>query len=366
VLKNIAIDVPAFKFSEGDLLNKDILKVAEPYFNIDYSIASAEDKVQYFYNLLYTTKHIDLGLSHAIHHNQDARNHIEASSNPELKKKVFEVPFYSTIGAKADLKPSDTAIIDNQNLSGSKNWFTNLAVADYVAMEVNQPDGVRIKLVSDLSNIPHVIDGDFPELVGMKMAKPVNLTIDLVKIPKSCIIGPNGYPDRWFELESFKHFSFLSNLTGITQALFEEVFEFSKTRQLENDLSVIKVKLDVVTVTTNWIGRMQQILDDEVQSSEQWWFRKEYCYLFAKKTLLSVLNLSRELAVQKHLLKDGPASRLFRDALSFSSHMSRLDQLAHPWGDKDRETDLQLLTDAYINKFVNKVEIPETLKGFDT
>jgi hypothetical protein len=46
--------------------------------------------------------------------------------------------------------------------------------------------------------------------------------------------------------------------------------------------------------------------------------------------------------------------------------MSRLDQLAHPWGDKDRETDLQLLTDAYINKFVNKVEIPETLKGFDT
>lgn len=367
MIENISIDTPLFDYDERGFLNKEILKTASPFFNIDFYNDSQEDKVQWFYNLMYVARDIDLGLAHALQHNQVARTHVISCDNAELKDKVLGVPFYETIGSTADWKPSDTVKLHNNILYGSKNWLTNLSVASYVALYATNDDNMQTKVVIDLDKAPHTKEVDFPNTMGMGMAKPFNIHIDEYYVPKGCVLGINGWPDRSFVEESFKHLSFLSTLIGITQALFNEVYNSAKTRKLHNDFSVIKAKLDVFTATSNWIDMMASLIDEEVRATEQWWIKKEYYYLFGKKTLLSVINLSRELCVPQHILHEGDASKVFRHAVSFSSHMRRFEHLQNPWGDKDdKEIDLNAFIDLHINKLINKNDLPETMiRGFD-
>ena len=254
MIENIATTPPIFEYDEREYLNAEILKIAEPFFNINFHTDSQEDKVQWFYNLMYVAKNIDLGLAHSIQHNQVAREHVISCSNQSLKNKVFNVPFWETIGSTADFKPSDTVTLSDGVLKGGKNWLTNLPVADYVAMYANDGNGNQTKLVVDLNTINHSIDSEFPDTMGMGMAKPANLSITPSTIPDGCILGINGWPDRSFVEESFKHLSFLSSLNGITHALFDEVYKSAKMRNLHNDFSVIKAKLDVFSSMRNLLN----------------------------------------------------------------------------------------------------------------
>jgi len=308
--------------------------------------------VLWFYNLFYIAKHVDLGLAHSIQHNQLARNYVIMSDGSELKEWVLNKAYHETIGAHAVLKPSDTIAISNNILSGSKNWFTNLTVADYIALNIIKPYNAHAseKIIVDLSKASYLIDTNFMELTGMKTACASNISIKEYLVPDTNILNEDKTANRSF----FEECSFYTNLLGSISSLFDEVYEHAKKINKNKDYNVIKVKLDVFTSMNIWVSRMEQLANNiNSTTSADWWLKKEYQYLFAKKTLLSVINLSRELCIQKHMIAEGEESRIFRNALVFATHMRKFDQLENLW---DRPEDKEIDFDFFIDDNVNKIQ----------
>lgn len=323
-------------------------------------VASAEEKIQWFYNLFYVSKHIDLGLGHSIQHNQAARNYAFMCYDDILKHKIFTDPFENIIGASTNGKPSDTIRLNGNILSGSKNWFTNLATADYISMEVKDENNVVNRIVVDLHETEHKIDNNFPTLLGLRHARPYNISFNNVMIPKKWIVGQKGYPDPMFNAEVLHHLAFLTNLTAITSALFDEVYDFAKKINHTNDISVIKLQVDVMTCIDNWIKRLNFFHTGENIFSEAWLLQHDQLYYFGKKTLLQTISVARDFGIQAHTIAEGDISRTFRNAVAFSSHMQKLYNFKNEWGNKTF-FDMDKYISHHMNKYIRHIDIPETL-----
>ena len=355
-----------YNFDEDNsYLQYETLEFFEPYININLHKASPAEKIQWYYNLFYITKNIDLGLGHCIQHNQSGRNFAYLCHDDELKEKIFGTPFSSTIGADAGAKTSDTMILSETTLSGSKNWFTNLKTADYVTMHVFDRYGINTKVIVDLHKVQHTINSDFPLLLGMRAATPSNLTLHNIDIPSSWIIDRQiyPYPELLFNAEMMHHMSFLTNLTAITLSLFQEIQAYTKSINRERDMDVIKLELDVFVMIDNWIKRLEYFISNRNVYSESWWMQQRALYLFGKKTLLLAIEVSRMFGMMEHMLVYTTESRVFRNAISFSSHMLKLYKFNNYWGGKDdnNEYKMDLYIKHHINNYTSKTKIPETL-----
>ena len=338
-------------YTEGDQLSSELLRTIEPYSNEDILTIDGDVMVRWLYNLMYIARRVDLGLAHSIQHNHIAKNYVMMASGSALKDKINNSAYHETIGAHATLKPSDNITMQDNVLNGSKHWLTNLTVANYVALNIIEPykNHTSSKVIFDLDKTPHTIYDSYDGIIGMKSAKPSTVIVDNYKIPKNDVLGGDKTSNRSF----FEECSFFTNLIGAMISLFDEVYQFTKDNDCSRDYNVIKVKLDVFTSVNIWINRMEQIsnnIDDK--TSEDWWVKKEFHYLFAKKSLVSVINLSRELCIQSHLVSNGESSRVYRNAVTFASHMRRFDQLENLW---DRPEDKEINFDSFINDNVERI-----------
>jgi|APSaa5957512576_1039674.scaffolds.fasta_scaffold22773_1 hypothetical protein len=361
MIRNLASEMPVLHHvDENDILDNKTLAYYKPYFDVILEEASAEEKIQWFYNLFYVSKHIDLGLGHSIQHNQAARNYAYMCDDDILKHKIFNDPFEDIIGASTNGKPSDTIRLNNNILSGSKNWFTNLATASYISLEVTDEKNVVNRIVVDLQQVEHEIDDNFPKLLGLRHARPYNISFNDIKIPNNWVVGQKAYPDPMFSVEALHHLAFLTNLTAITSALFDEVYAFAKDTNHATDISVLKLQIDVITCIDNWIKRLNFFYTDENIFSEAWLLQHDQLYYFGKKTLLQTISVARDFGIQAHTIAEGDISRTFRNAVAFSSHMQKLYNFKNDWANKTF-FDMDKYIEHYMNKHIRHIDIPETL-----
>jgi hypothetical protein len=150
--------------NDESYISKQILKQCKPYFNVLLPDACPKEKIQWFKNLFWLTSEVDLGLSHAIQHNQSARNYIHNCTNINLTEQVFNSSWEDSIGSDVEAKPSSDIDIkktdDGYLINGTVNWLSNLEIADYATIPVFDND-TRVKIVVDLNAIKHDINANW-------------------------------------------------------------------------------------------------------------------------------------------------------------------------------------------------------------
>ena len=350
--------------NDESYITYELLEQVQPYFDIDLPNAQSTEKIQWFKNIFWLTTNLDLGLAHAIHHNQAGRNYIHILEDKELKDKILNSYWPSTIGSDIDLKGSSTVNIrkvdDGYILNGEANWLTNVEMADYSTIPALDADGNKFKVVVDLSTIPHKIKSDWPLITGMRMARPGTIILENALIPENHCLGGYGYPNKFHYVEALNATTFMTSMTANIVALWNEVYTFAKNINRERDLSMIDAEIDVFTMINRWMARMNQYNRNEHnEASEEYWIQHSHLYLFGKKTLHKILNLSRVMGIQPMLLRDGKESRVFRNAVTFSSHMFKFQDYNNPWGDESHN---EINMDDYIrhhfNNIIHKTHIP--------
>lgn len=345
-------------------MSYELLEKVQPYFELDLPNASPNEKIQWFKNIFWLTTELDLGLAHAIHHNQAARNYVKLLEDKELKDKILNSPWATTIGSDNDIKGSSTVTIrevpEGYILNGEANWLTNAKVADYATMPALDPKGNKFKVIIDLNSTPHTIKSNWPLITGMRMASPASIVLDNALIPKAHCLGVYGYPNKFHYAEALDSVSFITNMTANIVALWKEVYGFAKNIDRGRDLQLIDTEIDVFTMINRWMTRMNQYtLGEHDHASEEYWAQHLHLYLFGKKTLIKVINLSRIMGIQKHLFRDGDESRVFRNALTFSSHMFKLHDYTNLWGNESHsEFDIDSYIHHHFNKLIHGTAIP--------
>jgi hypothetical protein len=311
---------------ENTRLNESVSTFLEPYFGTDVVVAPFEEKKQWFKNLLFIAQH-EVGLSHSIQHNQACRSIISLTENDELKNKILNAPFSENIGAFAVVKPSDNIEFNNSDCSihGSKRWLTNIETATYVIFNTKEQSSSSVKYVYlDLKNISHTINVDYPNISGMRIAMPGDITIPRQTIPRSWMLGEKGHYSKFFHEEVIHQQCFFTNLVGISIALYKLVKHYSKIDNTMSGLNLQKIEIDVSALIMLWEERINDLTDIDDLRNDEFWHKQRTLYLFGKKTLQSILKQSIEFGIQIHCESDSTRSKCFRDAMTFSSHMTKL------------------------------------------
>jgi len=348
-----------------EYLTTDILLQCKNYFNVDLVNTNAEEQIQWYKNLFYLTTDVDLGLAHSIQHNQSARNYVYNSTNDKLIARIFNSPWETTIGADVEAKPSSSVTIkelDNGYLiDGNVNWLTNLEVADYVTIPVFDENRNRFKVVIDLTEHQHKINSDWNLSLGMKVAQPASLILDNVIIPNDCCMGDYSYPNKFHYAEVLNGISFVTNMTGNIVAMYREIIQFAKQNDMQRDLHIIDLENDVFVALKKWLDRLEQFKTPETLStSEMYWHEHLQLYVFGKKTLLKAVSVSRLLGIQSQLY-EGESSRVFRNAITFTSHMFKIQNYNNLWGDNThKDIDVDLYIQHKFNNLIHNSNIPES------
>jgi hypothetical protein len=130
---------------------------------------------------------------------------------------------------------------------------------------------------------------------------------------------------------------------------------------MKRDMHVIAFENDVFVVMKKWLDRLEQFkYPDSLHSSELYWLEHIQLYIFGKKTLLKAINVSRLLGIQNQL-SEGNTSRVFRNAITFSSHMFKFQHYNNQWGDDAHdEFNIDLYLTHSFNKLIHGTDIPET------
>lgn len=346
--------------NERDYLDFKMMEKVKPYFKFDLKNGPSNDVIQMLYNLGWISQNVDLGLSHSLQHHTMARSYLHHLKDTTRQKELATDYAYShIIGAKADLKPSDTIRYNTETsvIEGQKNWLTHLVSAKWAIIEVLNEKNQSCDIFVDLRVIDYEIitkntlhDNDS---IGLKYAKPSNLYIPKQKIPEEWVLGVYTHPNPLIDVQMFRHDCFFTNICNITMALFKETKQYILDQQLSTvKFTMDKVEIDVITALGLWGKRLRSYKNKPIKCNEMGWITQHTEYLFVKKTLIQTLNLSREVGVPFHLLTEGPQSIIFRNALAFSSHMSKLYSLKNPWGEK---SDIHINLDHYVDMNMDNI-----------
>jgi len=311
---------------ENTRLNKTVSALIEPYFGTDVVSAPFQEKKQWFKNLLFMSQH-EVGLSHSIQHNQACRSIISLTENDVLKDKILNAPFSENIGAFSVVKPSDDIEFNNDDctIRGSKRWLTNIETATYVIFNTKEHASSDVKYVYlDLEEIQHTIDADYPNMTGMRIAMPGDITIPRQTISRSWMLGEKGHYSKFFHEEVIHQQCFFTNLVGISIALYKLVKHYSKVDNTMSGLNLQKIEIDVSALIMLWEERINDLKEIDDLRNDEFWHKQRTLYLFGKKTLRSILKQSIEFGIQFHCESDSIRSKCFRDAMTFSSHMAKL------------------------------------------
>lgn len=366
MIKDIPVKfLRSYKFDENGYLDNSVLAEFEEYFDVVLSKAPLQEQMQWYYNMFKVGVHIDTGFAHVLQHHHTTREYISYCNDAELAKKAFSGNYGSVIGANTDRKPSNGATIEPVNggyiLNGEVPWATNALTANYlITICLDKSDNVLKRVLVDLDKTENVVGHPFSKPIGMSYARPGVITFDNQLIPREWQIGVVDWPvwdESMFKLRVLTSLCFLTNMTANIQALFNEVEEFALKQQRHNEIGFIKVKNSVMTAIDVWINRLQQY--DSIKNDQLFFQSYHQIYVFGKKTLLEVINLSRELGIQKHTF-DGEPSRVYRNAMTFSSHMTKIQEFKNVWGQSE-----VFNTEEYIrhlmNYHINGIEIPTDL-----
>jgi hypothetical protein len=299
--------------------DRENLTKLSKYFDSDFLDSSLDEKILFFTNLQRLSQR-SLGLAHNIQHHATSIVSIQLSSSDKIKQYINQQPYGQLIGCSSQIKSSDSISLINNTLNGEKKWLSNLDIADYAVIQIEQDQRPYVVYV-DLHTVPHEVNFSFFTPIGMEMSRPGNITFNNQPIDPDCVLGIKG-TQEFFQQSNFGSQCFLTNHLGITKQLFLDIKQYAEKNNCGAKFEIAKLEIDVCTLEMMWSDNLYTI--HETILTNEFWNKRNTQYAFSKKTLINVIKLILELGVSYYTDAHSEFSQRFRDALTYSSHMHPL------------------------------------------
>ena len=336
------------------------LKMLTPAFDYTFSKATLADHKTFFYNLLYIAQQ-DLSLAHCIQHNQKTRVAVDLGPDSAIKRRLENEKLSDTICAYSALRVTDTIKYDvdnNQLLPGTKCWLSNLKSADIVAIEVlpvgatsysvahsihkpgKAPDIYMVYI--DLSQVKHSItDGNqSPTAVGMKGAAPGTLTLlDPVTVDTDAcyVIRKNPSGDLTYTWIRYAWACWVTVHLGVIMGLYNELRKYPETNTPEIKHKLKEFELEISQLKIMWEHSLEHMTDSGDQTSNPILplstgvSIRSTQYASSKRVLLDLIRFVLEIGLNQFVDDTGPTWIRFKDAITYSTHMSSLYRCHNRW-----------------------------------
>jgi len=296
-----------------DKFNVDSLKILQPYFDIKLFHTSQDQREQWAQNLLTLAQH-SVGIAHCVQHNHIARVCREI-------KGLDPGAYDQDIGCYSGNKGLDTLTLNNQTANGTKHWISILDQAHYAVLRgVDQQDR-KVFLLFEFDKIPHTIDMEVFNPIGLEIARPGAFTVDQVELPSCCILGYHG-TEEMSVVSNYVDYTFITNYLGCMIALYRDLESYANKNNCGVSHELNKIRLSIATLKMMWEDNLYT-LNIPVLPDQQW-HRRNTQYAQGKAVLLSLINMVLELGYSYFLDARSPYSQRFRDAMMLSSHMKPL------------------------------------------
>lgn len=285
-----------------DTFNHQTVRDLDVYFKVD-------DQIVWFNNLLELST-VSLGMAHCIQHNTTA------------KKLLLDLApqFDHAIGCYSSTKKLDTLRLEQNVVSGSKHWISNLQVADYGIMRV--PSGsTEAYILFDFEQTPFKKEFNNTQL-GMELAEPGTLIVDHYNVPPNYILGYRDFNDNQSPIArilSFHDYCFITNYLGCIIGLYRYIVEYAQHNNLQLNFEISKFKLEISSIKMLWADNLTK-LEDSI--TDTFWHRRNTQYSQSKNILIQLINLGLSIGDSSWVSNRGKQNQKFRDALVFATHMS--------------------------------------------
>ena len=300
-----AIDINSF--------NLDSLKVLKPYFDIKLAHTTQDHREQWIQNLLVLAQH-SVGIAHCVQHNHIARVCREITGSDAGA-------YDRVIGCYSGNKGPDTLILHNHTANGTKHWISILDQAHYAVLRGIDQQDRKVFLLFEFDKIPHTIDMEVFNPIGLEIARPGAFTVDQVELPNSCILGYHG-TEEMAVVSNFVDYTFITNYLGCMISLYQDLESYANENNCGVAHELNKIRLSIAALKMMWEDNLYT-LDIPVLSNQQW-HRRNTQYAQGKAVLLSLITMVLELGYSYFLDARSPYSQRFRDAMMLSSHMKPL------------------------------------------
>jgi hypothetical protein len=305
-------------FSKIQEYNKSSVNLLADYFDINVSDDNRENKLQWFYNLSKLAQK-NLGLAHCVLHNQTARGAIDITNNYTGSYSLYR-PYATNVGTFSFLKTfTDTIKISGNRLTGKKYLASGLKNSDYFVFRVLDENKNKKWIFLDFTQISHTIESHYSGNIGMEIADPQDLIID-ADIPSEWILDNHVSPDKLRFSLGFHNYGLITNYLSACKALFE-IIKRAKMNNGNFGFELLKLENQIDLLDLSWEKNMLSIF--EPMEGKEFWKARYTQYSFGKRTLIDCINLYLQITNSSSIQLDNK-SQIFRDCLTFSSHVSSL------------------------------------------
>jgi len=304
--------------------NKDTLKKLKPYFDTNLTFSSADERYQWFRNLLTLARH-SLGIAHCVQHNQYPRLVMESVFKDTGYPKFYDPVYEKLIGCYSGWKSADQMILNGTTVSGTKHWISMVDQADYGIFRVPVDDSEAYILI-DFNEVKPIIDTSYASLIGMEIAQPGSITIDNYTLPDYYILGHRQYyqnSPEFSHITNLADYGFITNYLGLILSVYEELRIYIEQNKITGiNFEFKKIGLEISSLTMTWEDNLSSV--NVVTPTDHFWHRRNTQYTMSKSVLINLISLILQVCDSRWLDAKSPRNQRFRDALTFCSHMKPL------------------------------------------
>jgi len=242
----------------------------------------------------------DLSQAHLTQHFYSAQHIIESSNHNPLGT-----------GTWSALKYNDTLVYSDAMITGKKHWISGVSLSRWVVVGARENDQQIVALIdADHLTVEPV------STMGMENTLTVNFVCN--NVPAIRLFGYTDF--EMAKINRFNMLSFVTNHLGLSQALLDDIDNYTQGQNF--DYLKKKIKLDIEVLLLLW---NKEIDHDLYQTTNfEWSDRVNIMYAFAKKILHSTVNLVTELTGSGIYNTEMPTHQRYKDALIYSSHMKNI------------------------------------------
>lgn len=309
--------------------DKTAVSMLSDYFNINVAIVGGKSQlsqIQWFENLSLLAQQ-NLGLAHCVVHNQTARGAIDITCHNGGSASLVR-PYANHVGAFSFAKGHDLSIrLNGQRLVGKKTLASGLHNSDYFVFRVFDKDERRRWVFLDLTQVEHKINRHYAGLIGLQIANPYDMTID-AEIPAEWILDEYATSKQLRSVLGFHNYALITNYWAASRSLIAIIKNQAQRKNHNLCYGLLKLENQVSMLELLWKKNISSIF--EPRWDVEFWKYRSTQYTFGKQTLIDVISYYLQIANSSSLQLD-QNSQVFRDCLTFSSHITSLySNLEHP------------------------------------
>jgi hypothetical protein len=310
-------------FESTKEFDRTVIKDLANFFDFDFLNKNPEEYQLWFANLKKLAFQ-NLGLAHSVIHNQTAQNcaliAFKETGREEFNRLYTEnIAGHTFLKLFSEFKP-DSITYDGKTLSGIKHWISNLETADFVVVGVVNSASKLKKtnyIFIDLNKVEHKISGGEYHPIGLNVARPFNLELN-IEISEHWVITNENNSEE-FNLASYFHFyaliiNYIMCSKNLLQLLKHQNYNVEyELKKLGLNLKISEALLD---------KSLENLLFDKSNKTKFYMFDNQY--QFARKNLIDITKFFLEIGNSSLLDVKSQASQVVRDSIMMTSHLVNL------------------------------------------